>query len=190
MPITFTKRVVAGGDDGFTKVGDFFNNGFGYAGFGTDAASFDFNAFFRFTNVTIPIRAKIVSAKLTLEAWQSETDQMNLQIHLADADNPAAPTSAAEHAALSRTTSKGDWDFSNAWVVNTQYDTADFGVAVQEVVNRSGWTNGNAMIVLIDNDTGVDDDRKAKSYESSTSDCALLTIEYRLPGNVRMISVK
>lgn len=172
---TFSKRVASGGDDGFSA--GFFNDVWGYAAFGNDGLN-DNDAYFRFTNITIPRYAYIHSAIMTLEAWGGDTDLFQVNIYCNDEDSATAPTDLSSHAGKARTTAYAYWNSSQTWVADTEYDTPDFREAVQEVVNRSGWVSGNDLMVLIDNCAGVDDVRKAKCYNSYPNDCALLTIEY------------
>ncbi len=174
---TFTKRIAAGGDDWHTING----TGFDSTGINADWGNFGGNWIdggFRFTNVTIPQRATIFDAKLTFESNSDRSGTIASQIHCVDADNAAAPTSQAEHAALSRTAAYSSWATPN-WSDGASYDSPDFASAVQEVINRGGWSSGNALTVLMDDaGSGTNIWRIASTYNDTPSTAALLTVTY------------
>ena len=175
---TFTKRVVAGGDDGYAYDSGTFNSNLAYFVIGhfDDASQ---QAFCRFTNVTIPKGATIVSAKVSLQAYSDySATTCNVTVACEAADNPAAPTTKADLYGRSRTTGTA-WSSISSWTNNSVYDTPDIAADVQEVVDRAGWASGQAMQVFFDdNSSSAAAFRAGDSYDGSSTTCALLTVEY------------
>ena len=63
------------------------------------------------------------------------------------------------------------------WTRNATYQTPNMSNVVQEIVNRGGWSSGNAMVFIISGSGH----RTAESYDGSTSKAPLLHIEYAAP---------
>jgi type IV pilus assembly protein PilY1 len=175
----FTKRIVTGNDD--CRI---YNDttGFSYTGytvFGFSSVSWDNG--FRFTNVTIPQGATISSAKMTFKAINTISDtDCNVRIACVDADNYGgfSDTSGNRPSDVTITTDYTDWTVP-VQTAQDVYDTADFTSAVQEVINRASWSSGNALsIVIKDNGSDAGASRNMFTYENTTTECALLTIEY------------
>lgn len=175
---TFTKRIAVGGDDGYSGSGGQFDATGNDVLIGT-ISTVGANAFYRFTSVTIPQGATILSAKLTFQASATQSGvTVNTKIFCNAADNATAPTSNATHAAKTRTTAFAAYSPA-AQTLDSFYDSADFTTAVQEVINRAGWVSGNALMVLIDNNASTNNAiRYAGSYERNSSNAALLTLTY------------
>jgi len=133
----------------------------------------------RFTNVTIPRGATITAATMTLNAFSSRSEiSANVIIRLEDADSPAAPTSEADWNGRTFTSALESWTVP-ATTAGVDFTTPDFISAMQEVVDRPGWTSGNAMIIAIhDNGASTSARRDGESYESTPADAARLHIEY------------
>lgn len=138
------------------------------------------DAILRFTNVTIPNGATVNAATLKLTAAIADVgDTVRLNIAAEDADNPAVPTSCADLAGRVRTSASVPWDFTTDWVIDTEYSPGDLAAVIQELVDRGGWSSGNALNIIIDDD-GSDGGafRRAYSYEGSTAKAAKLDITY------------
>lgn len=156
---TFFGAVTATADDGysFTSTFDIANGSW----FGkVSAASID--GFVRFQNVTIPQGATILTAVLKVRAsdLSSTTTGLHGKVRANAIDDAIAPTSAATHDALARTTAGVDWD-PTAWVLGTQYSPPDLSAVIQEIVNRGGWASGNDLMLLVDDDGSTDNIRAA-----------------------------
>jgi hypothetical protein len=175
---TFLKRTLNGADDGrststpsFTTAGADILGNIGGASYFT---------FYKFNSVTIPKGSIINSAKLTFKASVTKTaDTVRTNISCNDIDTAVAPTDKTGHDAMARTTAFTAWDFTTDWTLGSNYDSADFTSAVQEVINRAGWVTGNALMVFIDDDgSNSGAERRGESYDTDTNNCALLTIDY------------
>ena len=175
---TFTGRPAVSGDDGYSTAPNLFDNNDDYTIFG-QAGGVVSHSFFRVPNVDIPPGANIISAKLTCKAYNAQAGTaIALNIYMNDHDDAVAPTSFAELAALD-TTGFYVWDGEGAWIENTTYDSPDFKLAVQEVVDRPGWASGNAMMVLVKDD-GSDNGaiRSPDSQDLAEGTAVLVTIEW------------
>jgi hypothetical protein len=112
-----------------------------------------YNSWMRFTGVTIPKGATILSAYLTLEYRNVSGDSVTVGqlISAVAADNPTNPTSNANLSSL--TTANVDWSLTPAVLATMADDSPqnspDISTIIQEIVNRSGWVSGNALILAI-----------------------------------------
>jgi hypothetical protein len=169
---TFTKRVVDTNDDGCHSqygggwgTGDLF---FGESGFGGD-----YTGGLRFTNVTISQGTTITSAKISMKSYGG-TVNLRTKIYGIYEDNTASMSS--DPTGRTKTSANTDWDLDNPSSGST-YDTSDITSIVQEIVNRVGWSSGNAMGFLILDDTSSDSSQWY-DYEEDNANAALLTIVY------------
>lgn len=100
----------------------------------------------RFTGVTIPQGATINSAILTIRT--ASNDDPDLDIYGQAADNAATfTTSSYNISGRTRTTAKTNWTASNVGLAQL-VDSPDFKSVVQEIVDRPGWSSGNALVVI------------------------------------------
>ncbi|NEQ48728.1 MAG: T9SS type A sorting domain-containing protein [Leptolyngbya sp. SIO3F4] len=66
-----------------------------------------------------------------------------------------------------QTTAQVDWTVAEDWVIWQPYKTADISSIVQELVNRPGWTSGNAMaFILLGEDQGPSVNENAREFTS------------------------
>jgi hypothetical protein len=137
------------------------------------------NLFFRVTGVTVPKNATISAAKIQYRANAAGTStSCNTRIHLNAADNATAPTSNADAESKATTTAYIDWTIGT-WASGTWYDSPDIKTAVQEIVNRSGWASGNAMMILHKNNGSSSSSyRVASAYDNASIYAPKLVIEY------------
>ena len=175
-------QIAAGADDGYTREPDIFDSAAAIYYLGSLGEGAEIDAFCRFTGVTIPQGATITVATLTLtsEAALSSVT-MRTNVAAEDADNPVAPTSYAIMTARVRTSTFVVWDFTTNWVLDGEYSPPDLAAVIQEVVNRGGWSSGNALIVFVDNDASTDTThRRVHSYDGTPAKSAKLDITYHL----------
>ena len=133
--------------------------------------------FFRFQNITIGQGATISSAYF--KPYKSSYQSTPLVIHGIDADNAAAPSAGSELAGSNFTSANVSWTSSAGF---GQQTSSDIKTIIQEIVNRSGWSSGNAMMLAIVTSTFSYAGQygwNARSYDySSASEAAELVIEY------------
>ena len=178
---TFTKRVAVAGDDGSAAYGTFGNGPVFGTGYGDLAA----RGFMRFTAVTIPPGSTVTAAKLTVSPTFADTGNLAARLACQAADNPTSPTTATNLTGRALTVAR-----SAVWASTPEawngavgvVDSPDLAAAVQEVISRTGWASGNALIVIgIDAGSTGNGYYEAESYESAPASAALLTVVYTAP---------
>jgi len=179
-----TFEILAGGDDGAAQLdGAFFGPSYQSTNMG-DWTPLGWHNFFRFDNVTIPSGANIDSAIIRFTCSTSSSGTVNLDLHFEDADDPAAPTSGADLVGRSLTAAV-DWDGVAAWVQNNTYDTPEISTILQNIVDRGGWTPGNAVTLHVkDSGSDTNQNRYPACYENTTYDSAQLIVTYSVPYNI------
>jgi hypothetical protein len=177
--------ISAGGDDGS-------NSGTGWSAvaefIGNDGAVNSIGL--RWLNVTVPQGATITSATVILIPRNAVTGTIT-NVHGTwfgvDEDNVAQFSDGGIEAlsgAFTPTTASTNFD-PTTWVVDDPDDqTYDITSIVQEIVNRAGWSSGNAMaLVLLDDSTANGNSARAWDFTdgntpSSSSAGSKLTITY------------
>jgi type IV pilus assembly protein PilY1 len=152
-----------------------------------DLGSFDLNNAepsmigLRFQNVTVPQGATITKAYIEFTANDADNEVASYTIQGEAIDHAAQFTADNKHisnrAVAGKVTAASVlWQGADMedWTANVEYETPDLSTIVQEIVNRAGWSGGNAMAFII-NGTGK---RDAKSYNNSSSEAPRLVIEY------------
>lgn len=133
--------------------------------------------YFRFQNITIPQGATISSAYF--KPYKSGYPSVPLVLHGINADNAAAPTAGSDLAASNFTSDNVSWTSSVGFGQQTSSDIKDI---VQEIVDRSGWSSGNAIMLAIVTSTFSYAGQyrwNARTYDySSGSEAAELVVEY------------
>jgi len=145
----------------------------------------------RFPNVSIPAGATIESASLTLYTFVSHPDgslpyNLNMIIRGLDTDNVGGFTSSYNWDTLPLTTAMEYWDINmrlNDGVAVGGTDDIfpnDITEIIQEIVNRAGWSSGNAMGLRID-DNGSPAYSNFRSMDHwGSPKGALLSVVYRV----------
>lgn len=137
------------------------------------------NNFIKFNSINIPQGATIDSAYITLIAGGSDSGDLIVRIYGNDADNATAPTTYTEGNNLVLTTEYSDWTTPN-FTFNSSYNTSSLVNVVQEIVNRAGWTSGNNMQFIIQNQTGTIS-KRAYSYNGDPAKAAIFTVTWTEP---------
>jgi len=135
----------------------------------------------RFNGITIPKNAQINSAYIQFQVDEVNSEVTSLTIWGEAQDNPGTFLSTSRNVSSRlRTTASVAWSPA-AWTVIGQAGldqrTSNISAAIQEIVNRPGWTAGNSMVIII---TGTGH-RTAEAYEGSASGAPLLHVEYSVP---------
>ena len=137
----------------------------------------------RFQNITIEQGATITGAYLEFacdETWP--TDAARLTIRGQAHNNPMTFSIDNNITSRARTSASAIWDIAagEQWTVeHARHQSPDLSAIIQEITDRSGWTSGNSMVLII---TGWGR-RTAESWNGANShgDLALaprLHIEY------------
>lgn len=146
-------------------------------------ASVDYYNGFRFTGVTIPQGATITSATLDLYSAGTATCTTALaKFHCEAVDNSTTwVTSTHPPGTASLTTAFTTKSFTvSAWTATGfGIDTVDVTTAVQEVINRVGWSSGNALSVIGHDNGSTNNNYIGNStYDSNATRGAKLAIVY------------
>jgi type IV pilus assembly protein PilY1 len=132
----------------------------------------------RFQNINIPYGATITSAYIQFKAYGALNNNGAASFTIAGeaSDNAATYTTANSNiSGRSYTTATAAWSPAD-WTDGTAYNTADLTAIVQEIVNRGGWLQGNAMAFKI---TGTGFRRAyAQDYSGNESYAPMLYIKY------------
>jgi hypothetical protein len=108
----------------------------------------------RFTGVAVPPQGVITDAYVQFQVDRATSVATSLTIRGQAADNPATfAKTTGNISARPRATQFVLWDPVPPWstigAAGPDQRTPDLSSVVQEVVNRPGWTNGNAMVIII-----------------------------------------
>ena len=175
---TATYTVAAGADDGAARrntsssSNSSYNAGFSnssaknYVGVQDDEGNTDYYAaYFRFNNVVAEQGATIQSAyfKINKRGFSGGDRDFNFYVAAYDDDNETAPTTAAGLNHSNYTTAEVAWhsntDTGNGTLRSasnaTVFSSADIKTAIQEVVDRSGWSSGNSIVIAFYPKTNV-----------------------------------
>ena len=174
--ITFTKRVNSGNDDAEERIsnGDI-SRGSSDLELGRDGSR-DQIVGMRFTNVIVPSGATITNAYIEFTVDETDSGTANFTIYGEDANDPPNFSSSDDDISdRTQTSASVSWNNVPNWTsVGATHQTPDISSIIQEIVDRGGWSSGNAMVIMIDG-TG---ERTAESYNGSSGDAPLLVIEY------------
>ncbi len=123
----------------------------------------------RFRNIFIPKGAVIDSAFIQIWSHEGKSadDVARINISAEASDNAQTFTEEALITARPRTTAKLLWEVAEEWELWEKRQTPDLKDLVQEVVNRGGWTAGNAIAFILEGENqGVSDVENAREFES------------------------
>jgi len=133
----------------------------------------------RFTGVNIPKNATILNAYIQFRASGVTSDTTFLTIGGENVDNATTFTTGSKNISLrQRTTAVVSWSpvpWTTSGAAGPDQRTPNIASIIQEVVNRSGWSSGNSVALII---TGTGR-RVAMSYDGSTTGAPLLHVEYK-----------
>ncbi|MBS1794696.1 MAG: hypothetical protein JSS81_12625 [Acidobacteria bacterium] len=122
----------------------------------------------RFTGVGVPKNASVTSAYLEFtprdDGQTVNTGNPTITIRAQDADNAATFTTTANDVSSRPTTAASATWSPGSWTVGTAAQTTDVTALVQAVVNRTGWTNGNAMAFVLSG-AAANNFRRAWSFD-------------------------
>jgi hypothetical protein len=132
----------------------------------------------RFDGVAIPARATILEASVRFQVDEESSEATSLSIE-AEAADQAAPfqEAPADISSRPRTSASVAW-VPAAWpdtgASGVDQQTPDLAALIQEIVNRPGWSSGNALVILI-RGTGH---RVAESFDGAPEAAALLHVGF------------
>ena len=136
----------------------------------------------RYSNMTIPQGATITSAYIQFVCDEVNSTAISLRIQGHNVDNSPAITAGAYNlSSRVKTTASVTWNPTGWELIGEsvdQQETTDLSTIVQEIVDRPGWSSGNAMTLFIDR-LSVGGKRIAQSFENegAPSFCVQYTID-------------
>lgn len=186
---SFTKRVIASLDDAESRSSSPFD---------MDLTSTDLELHngggqgegqigMRWTGVTIPNGATILSAKIQFHVDEVNPNQpltVRFRGHAHD-NSPQFTSANGDLNSRTGTTAFVDWAVPH-WV-NVHDEgaaqlSADIKTIVQEIVNRAGWSSGNAMTIMIREWPINTGERHAESFDGESGSSPQLQISYSVGG--------
>ena len=139
----------------------------------------------RFQNVAVPQGATITNAYIEFEAYDSDNEVASYTIQGQASDHAWQYTNGTYGGFIAA----DNFDISGrpygvsvawqgadmaSWTGSSKYVTPDLSSIVQEIVNRPGWSSGNAMAFKVEG-TGK---RDARSRDNTSSNAPRLVIEF------------
>ena len=111
---------------------------------------------FRFQNVNIPAGATVTSATLEFYSNGNGTTSFSVDLTAQDADNPSTfTTNSSDISNRPRTSAQTLWSTgSTSYSVGDAILSPNFASSIQEVIERSGWTSGNSLVVITTPNSG------------------------------------
>jgi chitodextrinase len=136
----------------------------------------------RFTNLTIPKNATISNAYIQFTVDEVSTAVASLTFAGEAVDNSAIFTTAATSiSSRTKTSTTVSWTppgWSAVDQAGAGQRTPNLAAVVQQIVNRGGWTSGNALTIIVSG-SGK---RVARAYDTASGTKApLLHVEYSVP---------
>ncbi len=125
----------------------------------------------RFQNVNVPSGVTITNAYIQFECDETSSGTIELFIDAHNADNSAAWSGNYDVSSRPRTANTVSWLPPNWSVVQERganQMTENLNSIVQQVIDRVGWSPGNAMSFIITNDKSNQNKRVAEAYEGGT----------------------
>jgi hypothetical protein len=137
-----------------------------------------------FDSIAVANAATINAAHLYVISGNADSPTVvNSKLHLIAGDSATIPADDTALHAATLTSTVVNWNAIPAWNNAQGYESPDIGAAVQEVVNRGGWTSGNSMVVIWE-DYGANSTqsanviRRGRSYDNIAADAPRLYIDY------------
>lgn len=143
----------------------------------------------RFTDITIPKGTVITKAYIQFAADEPNSEPTSLYIKGVAQGNAPAIDTVNKISTRPLTTAMTNWPNIPEWIADAVPGpierTTDISAIVTEILARSDWASGNAMMFVV----GGSGKRVADSYDGSTERAALLYIEYGVPAPMTSVSI-
>ncbi len=165
-------------DNGYWA-GEWIEDPAGSVGIGKNALGGDVYAAWRFTSVTIPQGETINTATITLTASETKVDSRVTLFYGIDEDNTDDYyPDAADPGGRDKTTANIAWNQSGE-TLDQEYTSPDISTLIKEIVDRGGWSSGNALgIITADNGSSNDNILRYYSYDGDSAKVAVLNVNY------------
>ena len=175
-PTTSTFRVGTGADDVAEVNGVLDATGPAWLGTGGSAtASF---AGLRFSGVSIPKGAQILSARLEVQARVAIYTTIGFQFGIQNAGNAAAFTSTSRPSQRTLATPRVNHSSNTSWAAGQWYALDDIAPLVQAVVSRTDWQNGNSLALVMRGTYGTTVRKFIGAVEQGAASAAKLVVTW------------
>jgi hypothetical protein len=176
---TVSVSPTANEDDGYISSS---GNAFTNTGLAVNLGEYNqrFDSFVRFPNVIVPKNAVILSAYVVYIArYDGANTDCITKMYFNDVDNATAPTTWSQYHNLASTTAEVPWTITPV-LAGGFYTSPDIKSLVQEIVDRPGWSSGNAMMLLHEDNesTATYAIRYMTSFDDTTYAAPILRITY------------
>ncbi|MDD4282938.1 MAG: hypothetical protein PHX03_04020, partial [Bacilli bacterium] len=139
----------------------------------------------KWNNIDIPKGSIVKSAKIKFKSSDSPSGDMDQYtktiLYFNNVGNAVAPLNFDDMENKNKTTNNVTWEMPET-IGNTWYESPDISALVQEVINRSDWQSGNALMLLHTRHPDITccefNDRTFKSYETGAENAPQLIITY------------
>ncbi len=132
----------------------------------------------RFNGLNIPKGATITKASVQFQVDEAHSGNATLMIQGQATDNAPTFTNANRNISFrDRTNAVVDWSpvpWTTVGEAGADQQTPDIALVIQEIVNRQGWTSGNALAIII---TGSGQ-HTAESFNGDAAGAPVLHVEY------------
>jgi glucose/arabinose dehydrogenase len=176
---TATFQVAAGADDVYEE-GASFLPGDLETWLGTGPAGVTSLTALRFTGVTIPQGAEIVSARLEVNAAATQWNQLAFEI-AAEAAGSSAPFGASSlPSQRPLLPARAMHSSDEQWLASTWYAVStDLAPMLQQVVGQPGWASGNATSLIVRGQGSAWARKRIAAFETAPTRAARMVVTYR-----------
>ena len=176
------ERVASGPDDGYWDEMMGFDNSSANTFVSTDEYGTQMeSSFFRFASVEVFRDATITEATLELIMASGASYSFDMAVKGEDVDDSVQYEDPSHMPGdATNTTASVTWTGSGSWAADEVVQSPDIKTIITEITGRSGWSSGNALTlrVFYDGETPQAEGYSFKTYDSSSSVAAKLTIKY------------
>lgn len=179
---TVTYQVLSGGDDSYTNIQlQFTGSDSLWIGYWDEEPPPYAMCAMRFVDVNVPPGVLITDARLIIRAFVNDLGRLVYGVIQAeDEDNPPGFYGRLL-VDITKTTESAQWDHLDDWSYTKWYTSPDISEVLQTIIDRPGWSAGNAMVVVYSNRKSEGQFRKICSYDFSSNSGAKLQITYGYP---------
>lgn len=132
----------------------------------------------RFLNVNIPQGAIILNAHIRFLCHDDDHENTDLTIRGEDIDHALRFDDEEDDISdRSKTAASVIWNDLPNWQKDITYQTPDIASIIQEIVDRPGWSSGNAMAILFQS-TNPAGKRRFYAHDKQPNDAPLLYVKY------------
>jgi hypothetical protein len=137
----------------------------------------------RFPGLDVPQGAFVTDAWIQFETDEATASAVSLSFRAQAADDaPSFSTADEDLTSRARAAASAAWvppAWSTVGEAGPDQRTPDLSALVQAVVDRPGWSAGNALVIFVNGDSGSGR-RIARSWNSDPGGAPLLHVEYEL----------